>query len=342
MKWIFLLLSFSISLDALAQACPACSNPALQSSERLEAGLDTLKPGNLRISINLTSGFDYQGGHPNNRGLTTDNILTAVPNHEHLVGLDFLRFETSLELTVRQNWTLWFRIPYDIKSQKADIFFPNAVTEEENQAILRNRDIHHRNETYQGISDLKMLISRRINGVMGRKGRLDVAIGLSVPTGKVQSNPLAAGDIGEKHLHIQFGAGTFDPLLELHYATFLSGRWSFGAYTINRISLYENDMGYQGSAETTTGVSLGYQHRPWVSFRGTFANFTQSSAQWEGKEDPNSGLFSFNGSLTTTFTLNKVFVSPGYRFPIYQRTLSSEGDTFEYGPTFTLNVSRRF
>jgi len=28
--------------NALGQGCPACSNPALQSSEKLEAGLDTL------------------------------------------------------------------------------------------------------------------------------------------------------------------------------------------------------------------------------------------------------------------------------------------------------------
>lgn len=322
------------------QACPACSNPALQSSEKLEAGLDTLQQGSLRLTLNFTNGFNYQGGHPNWKGLTPDRQVVEVPLHDHIVSLDFLRSEVSLEYTYKTNQSVWIRIPYDIKIQEATIDFVNPVTEEERQNIFRNRDIHHRNSTYTGFSDVRVLWSRRINAFLSKTGRLDFAIGTSIPVGKIEGNPLTAGKEGEKHMHIQFGNGTFDPLLEIHYAGFLSSKASFALFTINRLPIYENSKGYKGSAETTSGVALGYQLADWVNIRGTLANFSQSYALWDGSKDPNSGLFSFNGNIGVTIRTSKnLIITPGYRFPIYQKALSNEGDTFNYGPTFLLNIS---
>ena len=122
---IILIISLSVQGKVVySQACPACSNPALQSSEKLEAGLDTLQKGFLRFTLNVTNGFDYQGGHPNYRGLTSDGQVITVPMHEHIVSLDFIRSEVSLEYTFATNWSAWLRIPYDIKIQKAYIDFP--------------------------------------------------------------------------------------------------------------------------------------------------------------------------------------------------------------------------
>jgi hypothetical protein len=60
-------------------------------------------------------------------------------------------------------------------------------------------------------------------------------------------------------------------------------------------------------------------------------------------DDPNSGLVSWNLTLNLTFFLkNGLTLTPGYRLPLSQRTLDDRGDTFEYGPTFLLNVSRPF
>lgn len=66
-------------------------------------------------------------------------------------------------------------------------------------------------------------------------------------------------------------------------------------------------------------------------------------SQTNGIKDPNSGLISYNGTANLTFKLKKgLTITPGYRFPISQRTLSDEGDTFTYGHTFVLNVSYLF
>lgn len=340
---IWLLVLASGSPRAFAQACPACSNPALQSSEKLEAGLDTLRPHSLRFTLNATNGFDYQGGHPNDKGLSPEGDLITVPLHEHVVSLDFLRSELTAEYTFATNWSVWLRVPFDIKAQTATVNFLEPATPYEQEAILRNRDIHHRTETYTGLSDLRLLFARRINGLFGQRGRLDVALGTSLPTGRTEEDPLKAGDEGRKHLHIQFGTGTFDPLFELHYAMALGERLSWALFSINRISLYENVHTYRGPFETTSGTSLGWELSDKVAVRTTLANFTQTQATWDGVRDPNSGLISWNLSLYLTFRLpHGLTITPGYRHPLWQRTLSDEGDTFTYGPTFLLNVSRPF
>lgn len=326
--------------EVFAQACPACSNPALQSSEKLEAGVDTLHKGTFRVTYNATGGLNYQGGHTNFTGLTQSGQLINVPEHEHIVSLNFIRSEFAFEYTFKTNWSLWLRMPYDVKTQTASVEFVQTATMEEQEAIIRNRDNHHRNETYTGLSDFRLLVAHRYNHFLSKKGRLDAAIGISLPVGKTEGDPIRAGNAGEKHLHIQFGTGTFDPLLELHYTASLSKKMSLAVFTMNKVSVYKHSNSYQGPFETTTGISIGHRTAKWLSLRGTIASFTQTQATWDGEADPNSGLFSVNGTISPTFFLKKGFtITPGYRFPIYQKTLSDEGDVFEYGPTFVLNIS---
>jgi len=332
-----------LPLNLFSQACPACSNPALQSSEKLEAGIDTLYQGAFRITFNATNGFDYQGGHLNSKGLSQSGQSIDVPLHEHIVELDFVRTELSLEYSFKNNWTVWLRMPYDVKIQNTSVNYLEPVTQDEQESILRNRDIHHRNETYSGFSDVRLLVAHRINSFLFKNGRLDFALGTTVPIGKIENNPLVAGQNGEKHLHIQFGSGTFNPLFEFHYVVGLSNRFSLAFYSINKLPFYKNNKGYKAALETTSGIGIGYRFNNWFFVRSTFANFSQGQAKWNGIKDPNSGLISFNSTANLTFKLkNGLSITPGYRFPISQRTLSDVGDTFAYGPTFVLNVSYLF
>lgn len=347
MSWfhvvLIILTPFICYERAIAQACPACSNPALQSSEKLEAGIDTLYKGTFRTTLNVTNGYGYQGGHPEYTQLNSSGQLVEGGLHEHSVELDFFRIELSLEHTFKTNWSIWVRVPYDIKIQRVGVSFTDNFSDQEKDDIVRNRDIHHRGETYTGLSDLRLFVAHRFNKFLGEKARLDIAIGTSLPLGNTEKDPLTAGGIGEKHLHIQFGTGTFDPLLELHYVAGLTKNISLALFTINKFPLYENNHLYHGPLETTSGISLGFSLSKWLALRASFANFSQSQAKWNGVKDPNSGLISFNGTVLTSFKLkNGLSITPGYRFPIYQETVSDEGDTFTYGPTFVLNVSYAF
>ncbi len=342
MKYALLYISvFLISIsDCIAQGCPACSNPALQSSEKLELGLGELQKGNLRFTLNIVNGNDYQGGHEHNKGLNKEGNSITTPLHEHHVNLDFIRTEISLEYTFANNWTTWLRIPYDIKMQKASIHFIESATDEEKEAIFRNRDIHHRTENYKGLSDFRLLIAHRITSILTEKDKIDLAFGTSLPIGTTEENPLTAGENEEKHLHIQFGTGTFNPLLELHYAVSILPKLSLALFSINKLSFYTNKLNYQGSSETTSGISAGYRMNSWVSPRITFANFSQTQAKWNGANDPNSGLISYNITANLSFRLNNgISITPGCRYPLYQQTMDGNGDAFEYGSTYTLNIS---
>ncbi|PCJ85574.1 MAG: hypothetical protein COA57_07460 [Flavobacteriales bacterium] len=330
--------TFSI-LNSNAQ-CPACSNPALQSSEKLEAGLDTLKKGAFRVTLNVTNGWDYQGGHEHDQGLTEERNIITVPLHEHKVDLDFVRSEISMEYTFATNWTAWLRVPYDVKMQTATIDFIEPLTDYEKESAFRNRDIHHRTENYLGISDSRLFVAHRFNGFISKKGRLDVALGTSLPIGKTEENPLERGGQGQKHMHIQFGTGTFDPLLELHYVASVSKKTSLALFTMNKYPFYENNHGFKAPFESTSGLGFGWSINKRLAARATFANFYQSFSLWEGEKDPNSGLIALNASVNFTFRLKSgLTITPGYRYPIYQKTLVAGGDTYEYGHTFLLNIS---
>jgi len=324
--------------NTYGQSCPACSNPAIQSSEKVEAGMDTLLQGTFRSTLISVAGFDYQGGHPNWKGLTSEKEIIDVPLHNHVVELDFYRFQLNLEYTFKNNWTTWLQIPYDIKVQRADIEFVETVSDYE-----RDRDNHHRNENYTGLSDFKLLVAHRKVNVFSKKDRFDIAIGTSLPIGAIEENPLEAGANGEKHLHIQFGTGAFNPLLELHYSTRLSKKLTVGAFTISKYPFYANKNKYIGAVESTSGISVGYRILNWLVIRTNFANLYMSQAKWGDQYDPNSGLVAYNGVIGTTIIFNNGLVfTPGFRFPIYQKTLTGDGDTFEFGPTVLLNISFPF
>lgn len=334
------LLAFIPWVPLFGQSCPACSNPAMQSSERNEAGFNNLEKGKLRLTVNITNGLNYQGGHPNKKGLTPEGETIQVPNHEHLVSLDFVRTEVALEYTFKENFSIWLRAPYDYKAQEASVLYPENVSETEREAILRNRDIHHRSEVYTGFYDTKLLFSRRLIGILHPKARLDIAVGSSIPVGKIENNPLLAGERGKKHLHIQFGSGTFDPLFELHYLLPLTEKIQLGVFSMNKLPFYQNRKTYRAPLESTTGVSSRYQLTNWFSLLGSVAGFTQSVAKWDGVTDPNSGLLALNGSAGMAVKLkSNLFLNSSYRFPVYQKTLSGEGENFEFGPTVLLSLS---
>ena len=292
------------------------------------------------MTINGTGGLNYKGGHDNFTGLNAEGEVIDVIAHEHIVNLNFIRSELALEYTFATNWSTWVRIPYDVKMQTATVEFVEGTTLFDQEAIVRNRDNHHRNENYSGISDVKLFTANRFTGFLGEKGRLDLAFGFSLPVGTIEGDPIQAGLNGDKHLHIQFGSGTFDPLLELHYVTSLSKKISLALFTMNKFPLYQNRNNYQAPLETTSGISSAFRVNSMLSGRATIATFSQGQATWNGLNDPNSGLFSVNGTVAATISLSRdLLVATGYRFPIYQKTLSSTGDVFQYGPTFVLNIS---
>jgi hypothetical protein len=87
--------------------------------------------------------------------------------------------------------------------------------------VVPNGSIHHRNETLSGPGDPWLLLHRA--QVLGA-WTLAARGGVSVPLGRTEPNPFDLGRRGLPHQHIQFGTGTWDPLVGVGRAAG-SGRW---------------------------------------------------------------------------------------------------------------------
>ena len=302
----------------------------------------TSDDGKLGFSLNLLRGFDADGGHLETRGLSPAGDVIQVPLHRHRVSLNVVRLQLDIAYRHTADWDIALSLPYDIKDQDAFIDEIAPVTLGEREAILRNQDIHHRDEVYRGFADARLLVSRGISNLLRGDDRLMVSVGGSMPIGATEEDPFKLGDAGQKHLHIQFGTGTFDPSAALHYETPLTGGLSLNASVHGRFPFYENGKTYRGSVEITETVGMRYQLGEWLALHANHLGLFQSYAYWDGIRDINSGLI---------FNALQFGVSPHPRFsvpirlnvtlPIQSRVLSDEGDAFEVGPLLSMTVSYR-
>jgi hypothetical protein len=150
-----------------------------------------------------------------------------------------------------------------------------------------NPDTHHRNETLNHVADgqLEMLLTRHPG-----PWTLSVGLGTSVPVGKTEPNPFELGRLGLPHQHIQFGTGTWDPIVNMLAARGLGG-FGFNANASARLSFYENGHGYH--AGNRYAVALGGTHGvggAWTASGGLSLNLEQAE-RWSGviEEEGNLG-----------------------------------------------------
>ncbi|MDA2933371.1 hypothetical protein MYX82_03405 [Acidobacteria bacterium AH-259-D05] len=143
-----------------------------------------------------------------------------------------------------------------------------------------------------------------------------------------------------RHLHIQFGTGTFDPLLEFSYRTSVSNQLSIGGHVFSRFPFSENKKGYRGPIETTAGLVLDYRVNPTISVHVNPRVNYQGFAHWFGERDVHSGLIGTGVLLGMTIPSWKgTDIGVNFLYPFSQKTLS-DGDAFRQGPAILLTFSR--
>ena len=161
-----------------------------------------------------------------------------MPN-KHFVHLDWFRTEFDLAYGFSKDWDVELDIPYDVKTVTARYELPDGTPFDNPQG-----DLHHRDERLQGFSDLKLLANYRPGGVLMKDDRLHVGIGLSLPVGETEEDPWKLGNQGLKHQHIQFGTGTWDPILGAA-AGRRFGEAAFTLSAVTRLVFGENGHGYR-------------------------------------------------------------------------------------------------
>lgn len=269
--------------------------------------------------------------------------MVTVPNHRHAVELAFVRYELVVAYDLAVDWDAWLRVPYDVKERTASVELIDPATPDEVAAMQRNLDLHHPTETLEGFSDFSLLFARKEGDLLRHGDILAAAVGTSIPVGRTEEDPYVLGDAGLPHEHIQFGTGTFDPLLEFYYFTPISGRLSASANVLGKFPLNENAKDYRGPVEVSSGLSVALSPTDRLSLRAGWSFYYQGYAHWSGDRDINSGLISNGVVGGASYKLAEgVYLGFDVRVPVSQETLSDDGDTFEQGTVAQLGLSISF
>ena len=308
-----------------------------------EVSLASKEIDQFQVNVNMLMSPDAQGGHLSSEGLSPTGQVVDVPTHRHHVALSTYRIDVGLQYLLNDRWTLQANVPYAVKDQEASIEWIDSVNPEHEQAILRSRDIHHRNETYTGLADSDFFLGYKSRGLFKANDLLFARLGTTVPTGRTEENPWKLGDAGIEHLHIQFGTGTFNPLANLRYSLPLYRGLMITASARGMFPFYENNKSYRGPVELSYTAGFTYRLFNWLSFTGNYLGFYQSSAAWAGERDINTGLrYSMAALGMSLATLDGISVSANVMFPLTQETLYDQGDAIEFGTLVSLTTSYSF
>lgn len=209
---------------------------------------------------------------------------------------------------------------------------------------LAYADIHHRDETLVGLGDFWLTAERALT--LGDWG-MGMRLGTSLPMGRIQPDPFAAGRRGEAHQHIQFGSGTFDPLLgaDLRWQP---GDWGVSGWALAQLPLYANRHGHQAGARFAGGLAavstLGLEHwrfRAGLEATGELAErWRDSPFDADGMEmEGNRGRLDVLLAATVTWTVGGVPLWLGVKAPLLTRVVGAQ---VSYPLLVDLGVETRF
>jgi hypothetical protein len=220
-------------------------------------------------------------------------------------------------------------------------FYRHAVTrirfeDQERQPLdWPQGDIHHRNETLNGLGDPWLLLhGARSAG----SWTLSARAGASLPLGRTEPNPFALGREGLPHQHIQFGTGTVDPMLGLG-----AGR-RFGATTLElsalgRFPVATNGHGYRAGDRYLVTLESTRKLAPrW--FAGAGLQLAREETEtWDGliEEEGNLGRTDVLLALAITHGAGKAGLTLGVQVPLYTR---ANGAQLDYPIIVSVGISR--
>ena len=152
--------------------------------------------------------------------------------------------------------------------------------------VVPNGSIHHRNETLSGPGDPWLLM----HGARALASWTVAArAGVSIPLGSTEPNPFALGRLGLPHQHIQFGTGTWDPIVGLA-AGRRFGPFGFTVHTLGRLVFGTNDHGYRAGDRFYASAALDRRVAgPWRAIVGI--DLARENAEtWDGRIETEGNL----------------------------------------------------
>jgi hypothetical protein len=317
-----------------AHACAGCRNPSLPVA-RLSSF--TLGPGEVKASLAATATAINTVHRAGCADPANCHEVPVQPAFVHDQNIYSGELRTMIEVGITRAFGIEAHVPLRLVRSTIEYKTPTGAP-----YTPLDPDVHHRDETLVGLGDPWLL--GRVGGTRGGFW-LSGRTGVSLPLGRTQENPFALGDMGLRHQHIQFGNGTFDPVVAVDAGRSF-GKVQASAYGQAQWSLYENRHGFRAGSRYLTGVQGG--GRLGMKLMGMLGLdlLRDSPERWDGeiRQDGFLGRTEVLGGVSLIYPLGDTIVSVNARFPLYRRIIAGSEDpgTLSSPVILSFTVSRTF
>lgn len=184
-------------------------------------------------------------------------------------------------------------------------------------------DIHHRNETLFGLTD-PWLLGRWTAQFSAL--RTTLRGGVTAPLGSTQENPFERGMRGAAHQHLQFGTGTWDPVLGGELA-WREGALGILAYGVGLVSLYDNRHGYRSGARVAGGLAFSWALSDKWTLQATSDVMHEGAETWGGVryDEGNLGRTDVLVGGGASARLGGLRLGFGLRVPVFTKVHATGG-----------------
>jgi hypothetical protein len=318
-----------------AKACAACRNPSMPVVRGSEGELDAQA---LRFNAGLsatTLHVVHEAGCADLNNCDEVPVQSLYLHDQHMLPVEL---RLSAEYAFSELFGVEVQLPLRMVTARIDYTTPDGAPYEP-----LDPDVHHRDETLFGLADPWLLarFGAKLNGVW-----LAARPGVSLPLGRTEEDPYALGDRGIEHQHIQFGTGTFDPLLVLEANQFIRPI-ELSAFAQAQASLYENQHGYRGPWRAYLALYAGTDLiREKLSLSLGPEVLHESAETWNGqvRQDGNLGRTEVSAAVTLSFINRRTTYALSAHVPLYRHIV--EGDeplgTLQSPLSVTFSVTSSF
>ena len=327
-------LALSSLAGRAAQACAGCSNPNLPSA-RSESS--ALAPGDVTLAVSLT-GLTTRVVHP--EYCPEIGPICAErdePGQQHDQRFYIAELRPVLAVGILDELALELQLPLRVVS--SDITFRRL---DDTAFEPDYENIHHRDETLYGVADPWLLArSQLLLGPVALTGRA----GVGLPIGSTEEDPFARARAGLSHQHIQFGSGTFHPVLALDAALPLgSARLTGYAQTV--LFLFESSHGYRPGNRYLVGAAADVELLDGLRAGAGADLLNEQAERWGGQvqQDGNVGRTDVLLGGSVSYRLDPAVVSLSLKVPVYQHMHEHEGSPGQltYPAIVALGAQTRF
>jgi hypothetical protein len=200
-------------------------------------------------------------------------------------------------------------------------------------------DFHHRNETLVGPTDPWLMLH---SGFTTERWAFSGRAGVTIPLGSTVPNPFELGREGLRHEHVQFGDGTWDPVLGASVDRRFDS-FSISLWTLDRLTFGTNSYGYRSGHRLLAGLSgttaFGLRR---FTFSGGLDVYGETPESWSGiiEEEGNLGRTDVIIDLTASWMFAEGwFLTLGLKVPVYSFVL---GEQTTYPGILTLGIATDF